>query len=328
MKLLLLLSLLSAAMAQEPSEPPVLSPLPTVKVDPQRVTVSGVSSGAFFAIQFQVAHSNLVRGVAPVAGGSYWCAEGSPNKAQAECMFTSSRANPKRGVEKAKEEANAGKIDPLENLSQAKILIFSGAKDIVIHPGHSEHIENFFTSFTPKAQILRLSHPEAPHGFPTDGKGKACSHKGVPWINDCKLDLAGEILKYLDSGQAIEAAKPGTTSYFSQKPYQTTSNQLYDWGALYIPSRCASESCGLHIAFHGCQMNADFIGKQFIELAGYQKWADQKGIILAFPQIAKGSGNPQGCWDWFGYTDPKNYANKNGPQMMAIRRIVKDLTGL
>src|SRR5215217_4360237 len=40
-----------------------------------RVTVSGISAGAFFAHQFHVAYSGLVKGAGLVAGGPYACAE-------------------------------------------------------------------------------------------------------------------------------------------------------------------------------------------------------------------------------------------------------------
>ena len=39
------------------------------KLDPGNVTVSGISSGAFFAHQFHVAYSSLVTGAGIVAGG-------------------------------------------------------------------------------------------------------------------------------------------------------------------------------------------------------------------------------------------------------------------
>src|SRR4051794_41269407 len=45
------------------------------KLDPGGVTVSGISSGAFFAHQFHVAYSGLVKGAGMVAGGLYACAE-------------------------------------------------------------------------------------------------------------------------------------------------------------------------------------------------------------------------------------------------------------
>src|SRR4051812_37688829 len=46
-----------------------------VKLDRSEVTVSGISSGAFFAHQFHVAYSGLVKGAGLVAGGPYACAE-------------------------------------------------------------------------------------------------------------------------------------------------------------------------------------------------------------------------------------------------------------
>jgi poly(3-hydroxybutyrate) depolymerase len=48
--------------------------LPTLCIDSEAVSVSGVSSGAFFAHQFHVAHSARVMGAAIFAGGPYLCA--------------------------------------------------------------------------------------------------------------------------------------------------------------------------------------------------------------------------------------------------------------
>jgi poly(3-hydroxybutyrate) depolymerase len=38
-------------------------------------SISGISSGAFMAIQFATAWSSLIRGVGVIAGGPYWCAK-------------------------------------------------------------------------------------------------------------------------------------------------------------------------------------------------------------------------------------------------------------
>src|SRR4051812_16984075 len=54
---------------------PVEPLAPFVKLDSSEVTVSGISSGAFFAHQFHVAYSGLVKGAGLVAGGPYACAE-------------------------------------------------------------------------------------------------------------------------------------------------------------------------------------------------------------------------------------------------------------
>jgi poly(3-hydroxybutyrate) depolymerase len=46
-----------------------------LRLDRGAVTVSGLSSGGFFAHQFHVAHSALVAGAGIVAGGPYGCVE-------------------------------------------------------------------------------------------------------------------------------------------------------------------------------------------------------------------------------------------------------------
>src|SRR5687768_7614087 len=48
--------------------------LPPLGADLSRTTVSGLSSGAYMAGQFQVAYSKLVVGAGIVAGGPYGCA--------------------------------------------------------------------------------------------------------------------------------------------------------------------------------------------------------------------------------------------------------------
>ena len=60
-------------------------PLPRLAASTGDVTVSGISSGGYMAVQFQVAHSNRVRGAGIVAGGPYFCAEGSVRRALAAC---------------------------------------------------------------------------------------------------------------------------------------------------------------------------------------------------------------------------------------------------
>src|SRR5215212_12262652 len=48
-------------------------------LDRTAVTVSGLSSGGFFAHQFHVAFSSLVKGAGILAGGPYGCVEAIPN---------------------------------------------------------------------------------------------------------------------------------------------------------------------------------------------------------------------------------------------------------
>ncbi|RYH05980.1 depolymerase, partial [Tropicimonas sp. IMCC6043] len=52
-------------------------PLPTLNLDAQATTVSGLSSGAFMAVQLQVAFSTTIGGAGIVAGGPFGCADHS-----------------------------------------------------------------------------------------------------------------------------------------------------------------------------------------------------------------------------------------------------------
>src|SRR3954447_20003462 len=38
-------------------------------------SISGISSGAFMAVQFGTAWSSVIKGVGVIAGGPYWCAK-------------------------------------------------------------------------------------------------------------------------------------------------------------------------------------------------------------------------------------------------------------
>lgn len=326
---MLTLLLAIASLASEHPSQPHLSPLPQLAIDPVRITSSGVSSGAYFSTQFHVAHSALVKGSASIAGGTYWCAEGNAGRSQSHCMFTATQVNPERGIQRAKEEAAAHRIDPLENLLAGRAFVFAGEKDFIINAGHSEHLARFYSAFLPSDSIRKVRHPSAAHGFPTNGFGNPCGQMGSPWLLNCQSDLAGDFLRFLDPKAADRApSAPGSFLYFDQRPFTpAASSYLYPWGALYVPAACAKGArCGLHLAFHGCQMNPDFIERQFIEKAGYVAHADRLETVVLFPQSAKGQGNPYGCWDWFGLTG-SDYVNQNGPQVKAVREMVRAISG-
>ena len=99
-------------------------------------------------------------------------------------------------------------------------------------------------------------------------------------------------------------------------------------GFLFLPSDCAGGApCRLHIAFHGCRQGSGFVGRTFARLAGYNRWADDNRIVVLYPQAAKSMAwplNPNGCWDWWGYSGA-NYAARDGAQLSVIHRMLKAL---
>src|SRR6478672_13096855 len=52
-------------------------PLGSYNADIKESSISGISSGAFMAVQFGVSWSSIVKGVGVIAGGPYYCAQGT-----------------------------------------------------------------------------------------------------------------------------------------------------------------------------------------------------------------------------------------------------------
>src|SRR5690348_8186552 len=52
-------------------------PLGAYNADIRESSISGISSGAFMAVQFGVPWSSVLKGVGVVAGGPYYCAQGT-----------------------------------------------------------------------------------------------------------------------------------------------------------------------------------------------------------------------------------------------------------
>jgi len=66
---------------------------------------------------------------------------------------------------------------------------------------------------------------------------------------------------------------------------------------------------------------------KYVQFTGYNEIAEANDIVLLYPQAVSSMmmpSNPNGCWDWFGYTD-SNYANKEGKQMKIINNLMDSL---
>ena len=57
-----------------------------IRYNIQDVTVSGISSGGYMAVQLHVAYSSLIKGAAIFAGGPFYCADSSTLIAETLCM--------------------------------------------------------------------------------------------------------------------------------------------------------------------------------------------------------------------------------------------------
>jgi hypothetical protein len=59
--------------------------LPALGALSDMTTISGFSSGGYMAHQMHIIFSQYYKGVGIAAGGPYWCAQGSVNKALSDC---------------------------------------------------------------------------------------------------------------------------------------------------------------------------------------------------------------------------------------------------
>lgn len=100
---------------------------------------------------------------------------------------------------------------------------------------------------------------------------------------------------------------------------------LAERGYLYMPPACASSpGCRVHIALHGCSQNAQAVGERFVREAGLAEWADTNRLIVLYPQTRASVGNPQACWDWWGYSG-RDYLTRAAPQIQAISAMLDRL---
>ncbi len=301
--------------------------MPTFAIDPSRVTVSGVSSGAYMAGQLHVAHSALFSGAALIAGGPYWCASGAMQKGLGPCMKGGDMGMDSLRDYAAGQAASAA-VDPLENLRDDKVWLFHGALDTIVDGGVPEAAKAFYEGLVAAENITLLTDVEAPHGMPTLDVGVDCETVKTPFLNACRYDAAGALLQALFG--PLNARTTAVGELLSVPQPGASDADMLESALLYVPSGCAAgETCGVHVALHGCQQSVEFVGDAFAAGAGYNEWAESNRFLVLYPQVASSKIaplNPLGCWDWWGYTGD-DYATKSGAQVAAIKATIDSLQG-
>ena len=312
-------------------------------VDIKQTSVSGLSSGAFMTSQLYVAHSDIMVGAGVVAGGPYLCAQSNASMPMWETASTTcmnpktsfSGPNTKKLVEKARQYAADKQIDPLENLKDDRIYLFSGKNDKTVTTQVVDETSNFFTSVgVPKTSIkYDRASLNAGHALITTNQYSECSVNGSPYINDCDYDQASEIIKQIYPGaKAPASTATGKLLAFDQKefiaPAQFAQSSMSATGHLYVPQACedGKNTCRVHVVIHGCGQSDETIGDKYYNGTGYNQVADTNNLILLYPQVNKSDANPRGCWDFWGYTD-NNYYSRDGIQVKAIHAMIQRLAG-
>jgi poly(3-hydroxybutyrate) depolymerase len=306
--------------------------LPQLNVPGGDVTVSGISAGGYMAGQYHLAYADEVSGAAILAAGPWYCARGSLARALGECLEgKESPPDAAALVAEAGAAASAGRIAPLAALAGDRVWLFHGTRDTTVGRPVSDALAQFYGALLDDGALRYETGLAAAHGFPTLDQGLACGQAGDPYLNDCDYDAAGALLAHLHGallprGRAVAA----NLVAFDQRRYAVdgAASSFEPFGYVYVPQQCRDgRGCRLHIAFHGCRQGASSVGRAFVSNAGYNEWAEGNGIVVLYPQVAKSLVmplNPQGCWDWWGYTGA-NYAWRDGAQLASVRRMVEAL---
>jgi len=315
--------------------------LPAYNADIAQTSVSGISSGAYMAVQFGTAWSSIVKGVGAIAGGPFGCSEGSMSAALSTCMGGAPAPDLPELIKRTDAWSRNGGIDDTGNVAAQKIYLFNGYNDDVVARPVTDSLRAYYAHYLgPNVGNLFYQNAiGAGHSQVTIAYGGACNANGGKYINRCNYDQAGVILQHiygaLDPRNA--GALTGQLLSFSQAdftaPDQPNDDSMDDKGFAYVPASCAAkEPCRLHVALHGCLQSFDNIGEDFVRHAGYNEWADTNHIIVLYPQTrALGLTNPQACWDWWGYLDANptelpTYLLKSGKQISAIKAMVERVT--
>lgn len=315
--------------------------LGSYNIDKNAISVSGLSSGGFMAAQIHVIESKTFMGVGVIAGGPYGCSKGQLATALTSCMSSPYMMNVANLVTNAQQQADSGNIDPLENLANTKVYLYSGTLDSTVLPNVVKKTGDFYTDLSVKeSSIFYKSDLDNVHGFPTYDEGTACNKvNSNEYINKCQYDTAYELLNhiYRDSvdiprpSYSLTAPAPkGTFITFDQGEFTVSpkSISMDEIGYLFVPDSCAdgAKVCKLHVSFHGCHQGTSFIGDSYATKTGYNEVAALNDIIVLYPQATSTPlDNPNGCWDFWAYTG-NDYATHQGKQTQAVMNMVSRLS--
>lgn len=301
------------------------------RVDPAGVAVAGISSGAAMAVQLQVANSASFHGAALFAGDPYYCNQDALATWKAPCA--SGDGIPVAALSAYTDSmAASGLIDPTSNIAGKPIYMFSGTRDTLVKQAVMDQLQSYYLNYTDSNNIVYNNTTAAQHAWITPDATADCKKFGGYYMNNCGFDAEQTFLTMFYGKLAARNATPqGSYVQFDQNAFcsgNCAAISMDSTAWLYVPDNCAAQTCKLVVALHGCGQGQASIGNTFVQQAGINEWADNNNILVLYPQAIASAAqprNPEGCWDWWGYTG-SDYALKSAPQMSAIMAMVNRLT--
>jgi hypothetical protein len=333
-------------------------------------SVSGLSSGAFMTVQLHLAHSASFCGAGVIAGGPFRCAESYRAAAMlAEDAFVQnalyicmnplvpqSGPNAAKLAQLARDTADAGEIDAVKHLAHDRVYIFTGSEDKVVYSDVVAKTREFYKLLGVKPENIKY-HDDVPagHSIITDNpEDSPLGTNQPPYINQGGFMQSHDILRHIHGPlKAPSERLTGRLLRFDQSEFfnEQARASMSRFAYAYVPKAVEEGApARVHIALHGCKQGYNYVeyvngradiqsgppyGNRYVTTTGYNHIADSNNIIVLYPQ-AEGADdgvtqNPDGCWDWWGYTSPDpsqpDYYSKSAIQIKAIHNMLHRLGG-
>jgi hypothetical protein len=193
--------------------------LPSFSIETTQTSVSGLSSGAFMAVQFHTAFSARIMGVGVVTGGPFDCAfAGYPGPIDPVSEVSATEAGIKRcmgampvppdglhSLRKAQQFAALGRIDSVDHFARSRVYIFSGTDDRTVVSSVAAATNAYYRAAgVPESQIHYVHDIPAGHGFVSPAANEDCGQTASPYVIRCAVggrayDQAGAILAQIYS---------------------------------------------------------------------------------------------------------------------------------
>ena len=238
-------------------------------------------------------------------------------------------ANPQRLADLARETAAAGKIDPVANLADDRVYIFTGNRDEVVGSIVVHSTRQFYEALGVKSnQIKFIDTVPAGHSIITDNaEDSPLGANQPPYINNGGFMQSHDILRHIYGDLKAPAGHlSGELIRFDQFDFlgaDAAYASMGRYGYVYVPEavKRGATARGVHIVLHGCKQGYSYVnymtglaaitsqppyGNRYMTTTGYNQIADSNNIIVLYPQVTgdddNKAQNPDGCWDWWGYT--------------------------
>jgi hypothetical protein len=261
-----------------------------------------------------------------------------------------------RLVALARATADDGRIDPVSHLAASRLYIFTGSEDKVVDSSVVRTTRQFYELLgVPPANIRFVDDVPAGHALLTvNAEDNPLPANQPPYINrwEGTRMQSWDILETLYGPLNPPAQRPqGRLLRFDQREFITVPERssMSAYGYVYVP-RSVEEGaeCRIHVALHGCKQGYNFVdcvngrpdrandapyGNRYFTTTGYNEIADTNDIVVLYPQ-AEGFDNldvqnPEGCWDWWGYSADKvmqpDYYSRDAVQIATIHAMVERL---